>query len=97
MNNLFTNYAITKSIMKEARRVKPVTERAAIKIQDAITYAAEHGHGDVVVHTYYFALTPADRVTISKQLAKAGYKHRWHDNGEETERVHIWWEDYDGQ
>lgn len=96
MNNLFTNYAITKSIMKEARRIKPVTERAAIKIQDAITYAAEHGHGDVVVHTDYFALTPTDRVTISKQLAKAGYKHRWHDNGDETERVHIWWEDYDG-
>lgn len=96
MNNLFTNYAITKSIMKEARRIKPVAERAAIKIQDAITYAAEHGHGDVVVHTDGFDLTPADRKVISEQLAKAGYKHRWHDNGEETERIHIWWEENNG-
>mgnify|MGYP003303602248 CR=1 FL=1 len=30
MTNLFTNYAIVKSAMKEARRIKPVTERAAI-------------------------------------------------------------------
>lgn len=93
MNNLFTNYAITKSIMKEARRVKPVTERAAIKIQREIDYAAEHGQGDVVVHTDYFALTSADRKVISEQLAKAGYQHRWHDTRYDCERIHIWWEE----
>lgn len=93
MSKLFTNYAITKSKMVEARRIKPVLERAAIKIQDAIDYAAERGHGETVVHTDYFALTTAIRETLSEQLAGAGYKHRWHDNGEETERIHIWWEE----
>jgi len=93
MNNLFIECAITKSIMEEARRIKPVAERAAIKIQDAINYAASRGRGEAVVHTDYFALALADRVAISKQLTAAGYKHRWHDNGEETERIHIWWEE----
>jgi hypothetical protein len=96
MNKLFTECAITKSIMEEARRIKPVLERAATKIQDEINYAAEHGRGEVVVHTDYFALTPTDRKAISEQLAKAGYKHRWHDNGEESERIHIWWEEDNG-
>lgn len=95
MNKLFTECAIIKSTMKEARRVKPMWERAAIKIQDAINYAAERGQGEVVVHTDYFDLSPGARVVLSKQLAKAGYKHRWHDNGEETERIHIWWEEDD--
>jgi hypothetical protein len=93
MNKLFTECAITKSIMKEARRIKPVAERAAIKIQDEIDYAAEHGRGEVVVHTDGFALDLVTRVAISKQLTAAGYEHNWHDNGEESERVHIWWEE----
>ena len=93
MSNLFTNYALTKSKMVEARRIKPVIERAASKIQDEIDYAAEHGRGEVIVHTEYFALSPVDRITLSEQLAKAGYRHSWHDNGEETERIHIWWEE----
>ena len=47
MTNLFTNYAIIKSAMREARRPKPTTEKVAIKIQKEIDYAAEHGRGDV--------------------------------------------------
>ena len=93
MINLFTDCALIKSAMKEARRIKSVIERAAIKIQEEIDYAAEHGKGEVVVHTDYFVLTPADHKAISEQLAKAGYQHRWHNNGEETERIHIWWEE----
>ena len=93
MINLFTDCALIKSAMREARRTKPVIERAAIKIQEEIDYAAEHGKGEVVVHTDYFALIPAARVAISEQLTKAGYWHRWHDNGEETERIRIWWEE----
>lgn len=93
MNNLFTNYAITKSKMVEARRIKPALERVAIKIQDEIDYAAEHGRGEVVVHTDGFELTPADRKVISDQLAKAGYQHRWHDTRYDCERIHIWWEE----
>ena len=93
MSNLFTNYTITKAKMIEARRTKPAIERAASKIQDEIDYAAEHGRGEVIVHTEYFALSPTDRITLSKQLAKAGYRYSWHDNGEETERIHIWWEE----
>ena len=95
MADLFTNYAIIKSVMKEARRPKPSTEKVAIKIQKEIDYAAEHGRGDVIVCTGDFYLTVKDREVITQELQKAGYKHRWHDNGDETERVHIWWEDYD--
>lgn len=93
MINLFTDCALVKSVMREVRRIKPVIERAAIKIQEEIDYAAEHGKGEVVVHTDYFALDPATSTAISEQLAKAGYQHRWHDNGDETERIHIWWEE----
>lgn len=93
MTDLFTNCYITKSTMMEARRLKPVIERAAIKIQDEINFAAEHGKGETVVHTDYFALTPSAREELSKQLAKAGYHHRWHDTGDDCERIHIWWEE----
>jgi hypothetical protein len=93
MTNLFTNYALIKSVMKEARRIKPVTERAAIKIQKEIDYAAEHGRGEVVVHTGDFLLSTEARNVITQELQKAGYKHRWRQCGQEEERVYIWWED----
>ena len=93
MTNLFTNYALIKSVMKEARRIKPVTERAAIKIQKEIDYAAEHGRGEVVVHTGDFLLSTEARNVITQELQKAGDKYRWRQCGQEEERVHIWWED----
>lgn len=93
MTNLFTNYAIIKSAMREARRAKPNTEKVAIHIQKEIDYAAEHGRGDVIVCTGDFYLTTKDREVITQELQKAGYKHRWRQCGQEEERVHIWWEE----
>jgi ABC-type cobalamin/Fe3+-siderophores transport system ATPase subunit len=91
MTNLFTNYAIIKSVMKEARRIKPVTERAAIKIQKEINYAAEHGRGDIIVHTGDFLLSTEARKVITQELQKAGYKHRWRNCNSDDEIVHVWW------
>ncbi len=91
MANLFTNYAIVKSIMKEARRPKPSTEKVAIKIQKEIDYAAEHGRGDAIVGTGDFYLTIKDREVITQELQKAGYKHRWRNCNSEDEIVHVWW------
>lgn len=91
--NLFTNSAVIRSTMKEARRIKPVTERAAIKIQKEIDYAAEHGRGETVVHTGDFLLSTEARNVITQELQKAGLKHRWRHCGQEDERVHIWWEE----
>ena len=91
--NLFTNSAIIRSAMREARRIKPVTERAAIQIQKEIDYAAEHGRGETVVHTGDFCMTSKDREVITQELQKAGLKHRWRSCSQEEERVHIWWEE----
>ena len=93
MVNLFTNYAIIKSVMKEARRPKSSTEKVAIQIQKEIDYAAEHGRGDVIVPTGDFYLNAKDREVITNALQQAGYKHRWRDCNNEDERIHIWWED----
>ena len=93
MANLFTNYAIVKSVMKEARRLKSNTEKVAIKIQKEIDYAAEHGRGEVIVHTGDFYLTTGERNAITLNLQEAGYKHRWRSCNNEDERIHIWWED----
>ena len=93
MINLFADCALIKSAMLEARRVKPVIERAAIKIQKDIDYAAEHGLGDTIVHTDYFCLAAKDRETITQELQKAGYSCCWYDIGCDNERVHIWWEE----
>ena len=93
MANLFTNYAIIKSVMMDARRIKSNTEKAAIKIQKEIDYAAEHSRGDVIVHTGDFYLTVKDREVITQELQKAGYKHRWRNCNTEDEIVHVWWED----
>lgn len=93
MTNLFTNYAIIKSAMREARRPKPNTEKVAIKIQQEIDYAAEHGRGDVIVCTGDFYLTVKDRETITQELQKAGYRHRWRDCNSEDEIIHVWWEE----
>ena len=91
MTNLFTNYAIVKSVMKEARRIKSNTEKVAIKIQKEIDYAAEHGKGDVIVYTGDYCLTAGERETITLNLQEAGYKHRWRACNDADERVHIWW------
>ena len=64
MNNLFTNYAIVKSVMMDARRIRSNTEKAAIKIQKEIDYAAEHGRGDVIVHTGDFYLKQEERAAL---------------------------------
>ena len=98
MTNLFTNYAIIKSVMKEARPSKPSTEKVAIKIQKEIDYAAEHGRGDVIVCTGDFHLTVKDREIITQELQKAGYRHRWRKCNSEDELIHAWWwkEDNDG-
>ena len=93
MANLFTNYAIVKSVMREARRMKSNTEKVAIKIQKEIDYAAERGRGEVVVNTGDFHLTTGERVAITLNLQEAGYKHRWRSCDNEDERIHIWWED----
>lgn len=93
MANLFKGIAITKIVMNEARRIKSNTEKVAIKIQNEIDYAAEHGRGNVIVHTGDFCLNEGERVAISTNLAVAGYKHRWHACNSEVERVHIWWEE----
>lgn len=93
MTNLFTNYAIIKSVMKEARRSKPSTEKVAIKIQKEIDYAAEHGRGDVIVYTGDFHLTVKDREIITQELQKAGYRHRWRKCNSEDELIHVWWWD----
>lgn len=93
MADLFTNYAIIKSVMKEARRQKPNTEKVAIKIQKEIDYAAEHGQGDVIVLTGDFYLTTKDREIITQELQKAGYKHRWRNCNTKDEIVHVWWEE----
>lgn len=91
--NLFTSAAVIRSAMREARRIKPITERAAIKIQKEIDYAAEQGRGETVVHTGDFCLTAGDREVITQELQKAGLKHRWRHCGQEDERVHVWWEE----
>lgn len=93
--NLFTNYAIIKSVMREARRPKATPEKVAIKIQKEIDYAAEHGRGDVIVCTGDFYLTVKDREVITQELQKAGYKHRWRNCNTEDEIVHVWWEEED--
>ena len=93
MTNLFTNYAIIKSAMREARRPKPTTEKVAIKIQKEIDYAAEHGQGDVIVLTGDFYLTVKDREVITQELQKAGYKHRWRNCNTKDEIVHVWWDE----
>lgn len=93
MSNLFTNYALTKSKMVEARRPKPSTEKVAIKIQKEIDYAAEHGRGDAVVLTGDFYLTVKDREVITQELQKAGYRHRWRNCNSVDEIVHVWWEE----
>ena len=91
--NLFSPVSLIRSAMQEARRIKPVEERVAIKIQKEIDYAAEHGRGEVIVHTGDFYLSEDSRCTINQELVKAGYKYKWRFCGEEEERVHIWWED----
>ena len=93
MANLFTNYAIVKSVMMDARRIRSNTEKVAIKIQKEIDYAAEHGRGEVIVHTGDFFLNQEERAAITLNLQQAGYKHRWRRCGEEEERIHVWWED----
>lgn len=92
MANLFTNYAIVKSVMREARRVKSNTEKAAIYIQKEIDYAAEHGRGDVIVSTWDYNLTLGEREAITLSLKAAGYKSKWKHCGYDAERIHIWWE-----
>lgn len=91
--NLFTDVSIIKSAMRDARRLRSNTEKAAIKIQKEIDYAAEHGRGEVVVHTGDFYLTESERKAITLNLQGARYKHRWRDCNNETERIHVWWED----
>jgi hypothetical protein len=91
MANLFTNYAIVKSVTKEARRIKSNTERVAIQIQKEIDYAAEHGRGDVIVDTWDYNLTPGEREAITLNLEAAGYKFKWKHCGYDAERIHIWW------
>lgn len=93
MSNLFTEASIIKSTMREARRLKSNTEKVAIKIQKEIDYAAEHGRGEVIVHTGDFYLTASEREAISVNINGAGYKHRWHACNNEDERIHVWWED----
>lgn len=95
MTNLFTNVALIKSAMKDARRVVPTTEKAALEIQKEIDHAAEHGRGDVIVCTGDFDLTVKDRETITQELQKAGYKHRWRNCDSEDEFVHVRWEEDD--
>jgi hypothetical protein len=79
--------------MLEARRIKSNTEKASIQIQKEIDYAAEHGRGETIVHTGDFYLASNERQAISKCLEAYGYKHRWRDCNNETERLHVWWED----
>ena len=93
MVNLFTDVALIKSVMKDARRVVPTTEKVAIQIQKEIDYAAEHGRGEVIVNTGDFFLNQEERAAITLNLQQAGYKHRWRRCGEEEERIHVWWED----
>ena len=91
MTNLFTDVALIKSAMKDARRIVPTTEKVAIHIQKEIDYAAEHGRGDVIVLTGDFYLNTKDREIITHALQQAGYKHRWRDCNNEDERIHVWW------
>lgn len=93
MANLFTNVALIKSAMKDARRIVPTVEKVAIHIQKEIDYAAEHGRGDVIVLTGDFYLNAEDRGTITQGLQRAGYRHRWRDCNDEDERIHVWWEE----
>ena len=92
---LFTESYIIKSAMKDARRIRSTAEKAAIRIQKEIDYAAEHGRGETVVHTADFRLEATDRKLITSELQKAGYKHRWRDCDTEGERIHVWWEEED--
>ena len=93
MANLFTDCAFVQIVMNEARRMKSNTEKAAIKIQKEIDYAAEHGRGEVIVHTGDFYLKQEERAAITLNLQEAGYKHRWRSCNNEDERIHVWWED----
>lgn len=93
MANLFTNAYIIKSAMREARRMKSNAEKAAIKIQKEIDYAAEHGKGEVIVYTGDFYLSASEVAAIDLNLNEAGYCHRWRSRNSEDERVHIWWEE----
>ena len=95
MTNLFTNAYVIKGVMREARRLKSNTERVATKIQKEMDYAAEHGRGEVIVYTGDFNLTITEQRTITLNLQKAGYSHRWRCCGYEDERIHIWWEEED--
>ena len=93
MANLFEGVAIAKIKMNEARRIKSNTEKAATYIQDQIYYAAEHGRGEVVVHTGDFYLEQEERAAITLNLQQAGYKHRWRSCNNDDERIHVWWEE----
>ena len=93
MANLFTDCAFVQIVMNEARRIRSNTEKAAIKIQKEIDYAAEHGRGEVIVNTGDFYLKQEERAAITLNLQEAGYKHRWRSCNNEDERIHVWWED----
>lgn len=95
MANLFTNYAIIKSIMRDARRTRTNTEEAAIKIQGEIDQAAEQGKGYAMVHTGDFRLASAEREAINLNLTGAGYKYTWLFCNTIDEIVQVRWEDTD--
>lgn len=92
---LFTESYIIKSAMKDARRIRSTAEKAAIRIQKEIDFAAEYGRGETVVHTADFRLEAADRKLITSELHDAGYQLRWRDCDTEGERIHVWWEEED--
>ena len=91
--NLFTDATIIKDIMNEPRSFKSNTEKAAIKIQKNIDYAAECGKSKITVYTSDFCLTASEREAITFNLQKAGYKHLWLSCGNEDERIQVCWRD----
>jgi hypothetical protein len=82
-----------KDIMSEPRRFKSNTEKAAIKIQKNIDYAAECGKSKVLVFTSDFSLTSSEREAINFNLQKAGYKYLWISCNNEDERIQVCWRD----
>lgn len=90
---MFTNYMLTKSKMREARRIKPKLERATIQIQKEIDLAAEHGQGNVVVETGDFFFAIEERESLTFDLEAAGYKIKWKHCNTEDEKLRISWED----